>query len=477
MRPSLCFAKLPLILMIILLTAKIPAASAIQSTFPEPYSCYRSSADVTIRMQELASRYPALARVKTIGQSFEGRPIQVLQIGRETETYTHPKLVLISGLQANALAPVELNLRFAEALLQDYGQDPNITWLLDQTETHLIMVANPDGRLIAEDQIISGTSPSWTKNRQPHECTNGNGGVLLGMNFSFEWAPVSTNACASDYPGPSEASEPETQSIQDYLGQILASNPQRSLVIELQTNGDQLLTPFLYSKTAENPHEDELYMLANKLIFGNQAVPLRGSSPQAGTLSGSLTDFAFGSLQTPALFFRMGSPLAGGDSAQCWYFNDYLEPEGLSMLSRALLLSVDPLVQAQGPEISITDVELRSDSVHVTGQADDFSFYKLWLSQTEYSAIHHVSFTLDQTPWQPDANLMDTDWLQPLPAAPFVAEFGHTFRWLDLTPGSHTIYFQAWDTAPDGQVGRPGLINAVEILVPWRSYIPLIVRQ
>jgi len=69
----------------------------------------------------------------------------VLQLGRDVETNTKPRLVLVSGLKANALAQVELNLSFAENLLESYGQDANANWLLEETEIHLILVANPDG--------------------------------------------------------------------------------------------------------------------------------------------------------------------------------------------------------------------------------------------------------------------------------------------------------------------------------------------
>jgi len=356
-------------------------------------------------MAELTDLYPGLVRVKTIGQSFEGRPIQVLQLGRDVETNTKPRLVLVSGLQANALAPVELNLLFAETLLNAYGEDANASWLLDQTEIHLILVANPDGRQIAEDQTMNGAAPTWTKNRHAYGCATGDGGVALGLNFSYEWEAVITEACAPNYPGPSEASEPETQAIESYLEQILAQNPERSLVIDLQNEGDWLITPFLYSKTADNPLEDDLYMLASKLAYNSQPMPLRGSCPTIGILTGTLTDFAFGELQSPSLRFNLGPAEAGDNVTKCWYFNGYMKPEGLSSLTRAALLAAGPLAQAQGPEITFTTIEDFPFTTHITGQADDASFYKPWLTEDEYSAVHHVAFSLDVPPWTPDAVL------------------------------------------------------------------------
>jgi hypothetical protein len=476
MKSGLRSIKLLLILVLIGFIGITPASSAKELNLPDSYDCYRSYVTINSRMDELTDLYPGLVRVKTIGQSFEGRPIQVLQLGREVETNTKPRLVLVSGLQANALAPVELNLLFAETLLNAYGEDANASWLLDQTEIHLILVVNPDGRLVAEQQARNGDVPTWTKNRNSEGCTTGAGGVALGLNFSYEWEAVIPEACAPNYPGPSEASEPETQAIQSYLEQKLAQNPERSLVIDLQNEGDWLITPFLYSKTADNPLEDDLYMLASKLAYNSQAMPNRGI-PDNRILTGTLTDFAFGELDAPALRFNLGPAEAGGDVTSCGdYFDEILEPEVLAILMRAAMLAAGPLSLAQGPEITFTTIEDSPFTTHITGQADDASFYKLPLNKDEYSAVHHVAFSLDVPPWSPDAVFTQVDWSESVSNAPFAMDFEHTFHFADLTPGKHMVYFQAWDTDPSGEPGQAGMINAVVINVPLYTYIPLINR-
>ena len=62
----------------------------------------------------------------------------------------------MSGLRANAFAPVELSLRFAEEILANYGKYSENGWLLDHFEIHLIVLANPDGRAKAETQALNG---------------------------------------------------------------------------------------------------------------------------------------------------------------------------------------------------------------------------------------------------------------------------------------------------------------------------------
>jgi carboxypeptidase T len=472
-----CLRSIQLCLIVLLIgfIGITPVSSSKATAFPEPYDCYRSYEEITNRMVELTDLYPSLARLKTIGQSFEGRPIQVLQLGREVETNARPRLVLVSGLKANALAPVELNLRFAETLLSLYGENANANWLLEQTEIHLIVIANPDGRLIAEEQTLAGNDPTWTKNTHAYECATGNGGVALSQNFSYEWSADIPDACSADYPGPSAASESETIAIQTYLEQILAQNPEHSMVIDLQSRGDLLITPFLYSKTADNPFEDDLYMLANKLAFATSTMPARGSSDTFDIVTGNLTDFAYGHLQAPALRFNLGPDLAGGDVTKCWYFNSYLEPEGLFMLTRAAILTADPLTHTQGPEITFTNVENYAYTAHIAGRADDAYFYKAWLAPDEFSAVHHVSFSLDTPPWLPNAVLTTVAGEQ-LPNEPYLMDFEQIFLLTELTPGKHTLYFQAWDTDPLGEPGHAGMIHAIEIKVPVFTFIPLLIR-
>ncbi len=466
--------QLLLILVLIGFIGITPAYSSIETTFPEPYHCYSPYEVILSRLTEMTVLYPDLARLKTIGQSFKGLPIQVLQLGREVETNTRPRLVLVSGLQANALAPVELNLLFAEHLLESYGEDANVSWLLEETEIHLILVANPDGRLIAEQQALEGETPTWTKNKNAYDCTTETGGVSLGLNFSYEWAAEITDPCAPNYPGPSASSEPETQAIETYLEEILAENPERSLVIDLQNEGDWIITPFLYSPTAENLFENELLMLAKKLAYDSQALPSRGMPDRI--LTGTLTDFTFGELLAPSLRFNLGPAEAGGDVTHCWYFDGYLKPDGLDALTRAAILAAAPLTQAQGPEITFSTIENNLFSTHIVGQADDVTFYKPLLNTGDYSAVHHVAFSLDSPPWQQDATLTLVDWSQPVSGKTYLMDFEQTFHFAELTPGKHTFYFQAWDTDPFGEAGQVGMINAVVINVPLYTYIPLINR-
>ena len=115
------------------------------------------------------------------------------------------------------------------------------------------------------------------------------------------------------------------------------------------------------------------------------------------------------------------------------------------------------------------------------GRADDMNSYKPPLEQDEYSAVHHVAFSLDTPPWQQDATLNLVDWSQPVSSTPYLMDFEQIFHFGELTPGKHTVYFQAWDTDVFGEDGQAGMINAIEITaidlnMPFLTFVPLLIR-
>ena len=107
------------------------------STLPD-FPCYRSLNTLYADAAALANAYPTLARWTDIGDSWEraqsggaaGYDLFALKLTNSALPGDKPALILVSGTHARDLAPVELNLRFAEYLLAGYGTDPELTWLL-----------------------------------------------------------------------------------------------------------------------------------------------------------------------------------------------------------------------------------------------------------------------------------------------------------------------------------------------------------
>jgi len=136
------------------------------------FSCYRSLTEIYARIADLTTQYPHLAQSVDIGNSWQkqtigstnGYDLLILKLTNQNINETKPALFVVSALHSRDLAPVELNLRFAEMLLGGYGDDPDITWLLDKTEIDLLIIANPDGRAVVEQQIVSGAAGEFGSN-------------------------------------------------------------------------------------------------------------------------------------------------------------------------------------------------------------------------------------------------------------------------------------------------------------------------
>ena len=186
------------------------------------FPCYRTVEETFQSAEELASAYPALADWIDIGDSWEksqglgGYDLNVLRLTNEAVPGPKPKLYAMSSIHAREYTPAELVTRFAEHLVQNYNIDPDITWLLDYHELHLLLQANPDARKKAEGGLF------WRKNTNQNYCgpNSDDRGADLNRNFQFQWGCCggsSSNQCAETYRGPSPASEPETQSVQNYV--------------------------------------------------------------------------------------------------------------------------------------------------------------------------------------------------------------------------------------------------------------------
>jgi hypothetical protein len=105
-------------------------------------------------------------------------------------------------------------------LLENYGTDPEMTYLVDNRELYFVPVVNVDGFLY---NILTnpGGGGMWRKNRRD----NGGGiyGVDLNRNYSYQWGydniGSSPEPSSSTYRGPDPASEPETQAMMTHLGE------------------------------------------------------------------------------------------------------------------------------------------------------------------------------------------------------------------------------------------------------------------
>ena len=207
------------------------------------FSCYKSVEGTFNWMNEMvikATEIPGLSvTISDIGDSYlktedatEGSDMLVMKITGNSAGATEKGLFFaMSGIHAREYAPVELVSRWADSLINSYGNDADITAMLDHTEIHLVLQSNPDGRKVAETDRDQFRRKNLNPGGSIFPCMGGSYGVDLNRNFPFNWGSNGGSSgfkCSQTYRGPSPASEPEVKAIVDYCESIFPEGQRKA---------------------------------------------------------------------------------------------------------------------------------------------------------------------------------------------------------------------------------------------------------
>lgn len=141
------------------------------STVQLDFTHYYTHAQLTEALQQLATAYPNLATLTSVGKSHQGREVWLLTItnqatGRDLDK---PAFYLDGHIHAEEVATSQVVLYTAWYLLTRYGEDPMVTHLVDTRAFYIFPRFNPDG-----GEISLTTGHHW--------C--GNGRYLPGDEFA-----------------------------------------------------------------------------------------------------------------------------------------------------------------------------------------------------------------------------------------------------------------------------------------------------
>ncbi len=180
---------------------------------------FYTNTEVIAQLDEMVANYPSLITAKqSIGTTIEGRDIWMVKISDNPNVDETEEEVLYTGLMhAREPQSMTTGIYFMFYLLENYGSDPTVTFLVDNRELYFIPVINPDGYVYNQTTNPNGGG-MWRKNRRVN--TGGSFGVDINRNFSYQWGfnnnGSSPNPGSSTYRGTSAASEPETQAVQNF---------------------------------------------------------------------------------------------------------------------------------------------------------------------------------------------------------------------------------------------------------------------
>ncbi len=208
-------------------------------------------AEINAELDSMFMLFPNLITQKYItGYSTENRPIYAVKISdnpnvNEGEPQVHMN-ALIHAREPQGMMTIMYYMYY---LLENYGTDPEVTYLVNNREIYFIPCINPDGYEYNR-QTNPGGGGMWRKNRRNN---GGSYGVDLNRNFGYMWGYNNTGSSgtpSSDtYRGPSAFSEPETQAIRDFC-----NTKSFKTALNYHTYSNLLLYPWGYiaSPTPDN---------------------------------------------------------------------------------------------------------------------------------------------------------------------------------------------------------------------------------
>lgn len=436
------------------------------------YPCYRTVEETFASAEQIVAEYPALASWMDIGDSWEkstsggerGYDLMVLRLtNQNNDVADKPKLFVLSAIHAREYTPAELNTRFAEYLVQNYGVDADVTWILDHHEVHLLLQGNPDGRKQAEQGLL------WRKNTNENYCsaTSPDRGADLNRNYTFQWGCCggsSTNECSSVYRGVAPSSEPETQAVQDYVGDqfvdrrgepLTATVPLTAtgVFLDLHSYGRLVLWPWGFSHEPA-PNAPQLQTLGRKLAYFNgyeaaQAIELY---PTDGTTD----SFAYGELGLAAYAIELGDSFFEACSA----FEGTIWPQNLPVLLYAARVARAPYQAPAGPDVVDLAVNkptlLAGDVLTITAVIDDTRFSHDNGAEAVQKLLG-AQYYLDTPPWITETETITSSFRAADGAfdSPVEAVTG-TLETAGLEAGRHILFARGQDAA-----GNRGPVSAV----------------
>lgn len=198
-------------------------------------SAFNTLEDNYAHMQASMDACPAglTCSISSAGNSYEGRPINIYKLSTGG---TKPIVWIDSTIHAREWLATTTNVRMFDYVMAEYGNNGQVTDLLDKYDFWFLPIGNPDGY-----------SYSWTnermyrKNRRPQ--AGGCIGVDLNRNFDFRHClqGASTNPCSDTFCGPSGASEPETQAYQNAISAVAG---RMTTMITIHSYGQMWMHPW-----------------------------------------------------------------------------------------------------------------------------------------------------------------------------------------------------------------------------------------
>ena len=236
---------------------------------------YLKYSEMLAELDAMVQQYPNLITAKAPISTFvshENRPIYHVKISDNPNVDENEPKALYTAIH-HAREPMSLmeTIFFMWYVLENYGTNEEITYLVNETQLFFVPCINPDGYVYNETTNSTGGG-MWRKNRR----NNGGGiyGVDLNRNYGYGWGTTgtSTNTSNDTYCGTAPYSEPEVQAMR-----WLVQNHKFVTAFNAHTYARSILFPIGTTTAEFAEHHDYFQAETNHMVEFNGYTPMKSS--------------------------------------------------------------------------------------------------------------------------------------------------------------------------------------------------------
>jgi carboxypeptidase T len=278
--------------------------------FPSADSQYHNYAEMAAEVQSTATAFPNIVTPRfSLGTSYQGRQIYAVKVSDNPNAdEAEPEVLFTANQHAREHLTTEMALYILRELTSKYATDPRIKNIVDNRETWIVFMVNPDG---VEYDIATGSYRMWRKNRQPNG-TSSFVGTDLNRNWGYQWGCCggSSGSFSSEtYRGAAPFSAPETARLRDFVNsRVIGGVQQIKAHIDFHTYSELILWPYGYTFADTAPGLTANDRNAHATL-GRQMAATNGYTPeQASDLyiaDGTIDDWLWGQHKIFTYTFEM----------------------------------------------------------------------------------------------------------------------------------------------------------------------------
>ena len=290
--------------------------------------------EMLAELDEMAATYPSLITVKAPISNFlthQNRPLYYVRISdNPTVDEGEPKVLYTAIHHAREPMALMETIFYMWYLLENYGTNDEVTYLVNNLQLYFVPCINPDGYVYNETTNPNGGG-MWRKNRR----NNGGGvyGVDLNRNYSYGWGTTGTSTTTSNdtYCGPSAFSEPETQAMR-----WLVQNNHFITAFNAHTYAEDILFPIGTTTAEFAPHHNWFQDESNHQVQYNGYTAMKSSAlyPASGDSDDYMYKVDIGVGQKDTMFVH--TPEVG---TAFWQPSSEIIPTSAEMLFPNLVLA------------------------------------------------------------------------------------------------------------------------------------------